>query len=148
MTIFIDTSVIMYANGADHEFRASCARIMSGIGDGEVPAVTSVEVVQEILHRFLSIRQPALGIDIANLTLDVFAPVVPVTHAVMRRVPELAERYPDLQARDLVHLATCVHEGISDIVTADRGFDAVHELRRRDPLEFAASLAEDPGGRR
>ena len=141
MTVFVDTSVIMYANGAEHPLRAPCARIMTGIGSGEVAAVTSVEVVQEILHRFISIKRPEIGISVANLTMDVFAPVFPITHALMRRVPELAARYPTLQARGLVHVATCIHLGITEIVSPDTGFDGVAELRRRDPVEFAATLA-------
>ncbi len=141
MTVFVDTAVIMYANGAAHPLRGPCARIMTGIGDGDVAAVTSVEVVQEILHRFISIKRPKIGLEVANLTMDVFAPVFPITHALMRRVPDLAARYPALQARDLVHVATCIHEGIAEIVSPDTGFDGVAELRRRDPVEFAATLS-------
>jgi predicted nucleic acid-binding protein len=140
VTVFIDTAVIMYANGGDHPLRDPCARIMVGIGDSEVAAVTSVEVVQEILHRFISVRRPDAAIRIAELTMEVFAPVFPITHAMMRRVPDLARRYPTLQARDLVHVATCIHEGITEIVSPDTAFDAVREIRRRDPVEFAASL--------
>ena len=121
-------------------FAARARRIMTGIGDGDVAAVTSVEVVQEILHRFISIKRPEIGIEVANLTMDVFAPVFPITHAFMRRVPDLAARYPTLQARDLVHVATCIHEGITEIVSPDTGFDSVAELRRHDPVEFAATL--------
>jgi uncharacterized protein len=140
VTVFVDTSVIMYANGTAHPLRAPCARIMTSIGSGEVTAVTSVEVVQEILHRFISIKRPEIGISVANLTMDVFAPVLPITHALIRRVPELAARYPKLQARDLVHVATCIHEGITEIVSPDTGFDGVAEIRRRDPVEFAVAL--------
>jgi predicted nucleic acid-binding protein len=71
-------------------------------------------------------------------TLDTFAPVLPITHAVMRRVPDLASRYPRLQARDLVHVATCIHEGITEIISPDRGFDDVAEVKRIDPLAFVA----------
>ena len=87
-----------------------------------------------------SVKRPETGIGMANLTLGVFAPVLPITHASMRRVPDLVARYPMLQARDLVHVATCIHEGITEIVSADTGFDVVHELRRFDPETFAASL--------
>jgi predicted nucleic acid-binding protein len=66
-----------------------------------------------------------------------FAPVVPITHALMRRVPVLADKYPRLQARDLVHVATCIHEGVTEIVSPDKAFDQVHEVRRIDPTEFA-----------
>jgi predicted nucleic acid-binding protein len=114
---------------------------MDRITAGSLDAVTSVEVVQEILHRYLALRRPDIAGRIAQQTLDMFAPVLPVTHALMRRVPELAARYPSLAARDLVHVATCVHEGITDIVSPDRAFDAVAEIRRIDPVELAANLA-------
>src|SRR3954454_5574390 len=102
----------MYAAGANHPLRAPCERILQRIGDGDLDAVTSVEVVQEILHRFISIRRPDIATAIAMGTIDTFAPVLPITHALMRRVPEPAARYPRLQAGDLIHVATCVHEGI------------------------------------
>ena len=106
-------------------------------GKAPAEATTSVEVIQEILHRFVSIRDPKTGRDLAKRTMDTFAPVLPVTHALMRRVPDLAKRYPALAARDLVHVATCVHEGITEIISTDRGFDQVAELQRIDPVAFS-----------
>ncbi len=138
MTLFVDTSVIMYAAGGEHPLRAPCRAIVDRIGEGELAAATSVAVIQEIIHRYRAIRRADGGIELAVSTLDLFAPVLPITHALMRRVPALAERYPELAARDLVHLATCIHEGIDEIVTTDRGFDAVREIRRIDPMELGA----------
>jgi predicted nucleic acid-binding protein len=138
VTVFIDTSVLMYAAGGEHPLREPCRVIVDRISEGDLDAVTSVEVVQEILHRYRSIRQPEGGATLATKTMDLFAPVLPITHGLMRRVPPLAQRYPRLAARDLVHLATCIHEGIEEIVTTDRGFDAVREVRRIDPMELGA----------
>jgi predicted nucleic acid-binding protein len=76
--------------------------------------------------------------------MDIFAPVLPITHAVMRRVPDLAVKCPTLNARDLVHVATCIEEGISEIISPDHAFDQVAELRRIDPTEFA-DPGSDPG---
>jgi uncharacterized protein len=137
VTVFIDTAVIMYAAGGEHPLRGPCGRIIAGIGDGEIDAVTSVEVIQEIFHRFLSVRRPDMARAQATEALDLFAPVLLLTHALMRRVPELAQKYPSLSARDLVHVATCIHEGITDIISPDRGFDQVAEVRRIDPMSFA-----------
>jgi predicted nucleic acid-binding protein len=63
--------------------------------------------------RFFSvaIRRPEVGARIARDALDLFAPVVPITHRVMSRMPELIGLYPSLAARDLVHVATCLEEG-------------------------------------
>jgi uncharacterized protein len=141
VTVFIDTAVIMYAAGGEHPLREPCGRIIAGIGDGDIDAVTSAEVIQEILHRFISLRRPEIGRIQAIEALDLFAPILPLTHALMRRAPDLARKYPSLDARDLVHVATCIHEGISEIVSPDRGFDQVAELRRIDPAEFVADPA-------
>ena len=139
-TPFIDTAVLIYASGAEHPLRAPCRRVMLAIGSGELAAVTSVEVVQELLHRFIAIRRREIGRQLASDAMDTFAPVLPISHALMRRVPDLAARYPQLAARDLVHVATCVHEGITEIVSPDRAFDQVAEVRRLDPVELAAQL--------
>jgi predicted nucleic acid-binding protein len=138
VSLFIDTAVIMYAGGGDHPLRKPCGQIIQRVGTGELDAVTSAEVVQEILHRFMAIRRPDIGGTMARRTMDTFAPVIPITHALMRRVPDLIERYPTLSARDLVHVATCIQEGIVDIVSPDRGFDVVKELRRVSPEDFAS----------
>jgi predicted nucleic acid-binding protein len=141
VTIFIDTAVIMYAAGGDHPLRAPSRDILQRVGDGDLDGVISVEVIQEIVHRFARIGRPEIGHAQATEAMDLFAPVLPVTHALMRRVPELAARYPRLDSRDVVHLATCVHEGISEIISPDRAFDQVAELRRIDPSEFAPDPA-------
>jgi predicted nucleic acid-binding protein len=141
VTAFIDTAVPMYAAGADHPLREPCVRILELIRRGDLDGVTSTEVVQEITHRFLAVRRPEFAKQLAIDVLDLFAPVLPITHALMRRVPELGLKYPALQARDLTHVATCIHEGITDIISPDRAFDQVHEIRRIDPAEFADERA-------
>jgi predicted nucleic acid-binding protein len=132
-TVFIDTAILMYAGGGPHELRDSSANIVRLARDGELDGVISAEVVQEILHRFVAIRRPDLGARMARDALDLFAPVLPITHAVMDRMPDLVARYPSLAARDLVHVATCLEEGIGVILSPNRGLDAVRELRRIGP---------------
>ena len=137
--IFVDANVLMYAAGSDHPMRDPSRRILDAVSDRSIDAVTSAEVVQEIVHRYLAIGRADGGLALAERTMDLFAPVLPITHALMRRVPDLARRYPDLSARDLIHVATCIHEGIGEILSTDRGFDAVREIRRIPLEEFASA---------
>jgi predicted nucleic acid-binding protein len=137
MTVFIDTAILIYAAGGEHPLRGPCQRIVSGISARSIDAVTSAEVVQEIVHRYAAIGRRPEGAELAARTLDLFAPVLPITHALMRRVPDLVERYSRLAARDAIHVATCLHEGIGEIVSTDQAFDSVAELRRIDPTVFA-----------
>jgi predicted nucleic acid-binding protein len=137
MTVFLDTAVLIYAAGSAHPLREPCRRLLRRVADGELEAVTSAEVIQEILHRYTRIGRPDTGAALARASLDLLAPVLPLTHALMRRLPDLVERYPDHGARDLVHVATCLHEGIREIISPDRGFDAVDGIHRIDPGDFA-----------
>jgi predicted nucleic acid-binding protein len=141
VTAFVDTAIPMYAAGAAHPMRDPCLKIIRLVREGDLDAITSTEVVQEITHRFLVIRRPELASQLATDVLDLFAPVLPITHALMRRVPDLARKYPSLSARDLVHVATCIHAGITEVISPDRAFDQVAEVRRIDPTEFTVEPA-------
>jgi predicted nucleic acid-binding protein len=141
VTVFVDTAVPMYAAGGSHPLRNPSLRILNLVRHGELDGVTSTEVVQEIAHRFMSLRRPEIARQLVADVLDLFAPVIPVTHALMRRLPDLVALYPSLASRDLVHVATCLHEGITAIISPDRGFDVVVGLRRIDPSEFAVEPA-------
>lgn len=129
----------MYAGGGPHQMRQAAVRIVEMVGDGHLEAVISAEVVQEILHRFVAIKRPEVGRQMARDALDLFSPVLPITHAVMDRMPDLVGRYPNLAARDLVHVATCLEHGIATIVSPDQGFDEVAEIRRSSLEDAAAS---------
>jgi predicted nucleic acid-binding protein len=141
VTIFIDTAILMYAGGSEHPLREPSRAVLRAAVEGRLEAVTSVEVVQEILHRYIAIRRLDAGVAMARETIAAFGPLLPITHAVVERMPGLVERYPALSARDLVHVATCLEEGISAIVSPDRGFDSVSEIRRLDPTEASGMLS-------
>ncbi len=123
----------MYAGGADHPLRAPCLEILDLVAAGRLDAVTSAEVVQEIFHRFARSPRAAEGAELAQATLDLFSPVLPITHGVVARMPDLARRYPQHSARDLIHVATCLAQGIEWIVSPDADLDRIREVRRIPP---------------
>ena len=120
--------------------REPCRLIIDAAGDGDIDAIVSAEVIQEILHRFSASGRRDVGSAMAATTLDLFAPILPITDDIMRRMPGLYLEYPDLTARDLVHVATCFSVGIDLIVSPDRGFDQVADLQRLDPMDAPSAL--------
>lgn len=138
MTLFVDTAVIMYAAGGDHPLKQPSADIVRRIASGDLGGVTSAEVIQEIAHRFVHAGRPEQAAQLTTFALDLFSPVLPIGQAVVERLPGLIRRYPSLQARDLIHVATCLEERIDAIISPDRGFDKVAELRRIDPADTTA----------
>jgi len=135
-TFFVDTSVIMYAAGSAHPLRDPCAEVLRRHADREIDAVTSAEVVQEILHRF-SRGDRAIGDRMARATLLGFDPVLPVDHDVVANARMLMSEIPDLHARDAVHVATCLSNAITAIVSPDRDFDVLHGITRIDPRDLS-----------
>lgn len=122
----------MYAGGAEHPHREACRAVMSRIADGTLEAVTSAEVVQEILHRFSKGRRE-IGSRMARSVLDLFGEVLSVERQTVASAVTRYETNPQLSARDALHVATCVAHGIVDIVSVDKGFDVAKEIRRVDP---------------
>jgi predicted nucleic acid-binding protein len=139
VTAFIDTSVIMYAAGAEHPDRAACRRVLARVADGSIDAVTSTEVVQEILHRFARGRRD-VGQRMARSVLDLFDELIPIDRRSVAGAVSLYADHPQLSARDALHVATCVTSAISEIVSVDRGFDAVAEVRRIEPSDVAEDV--------
>ena len=48
--ILLDTSVLVYAVGAEHPLREPCRAVIAAVGDGTIAATTTVEVLQEFAH--------------------------------------------------------------------------------------------------
>jgi hypothetical protein len=138
MTALLDAAIFMYAAGGPHPMRDPCKTVLARVAAGSLSATTSAEVVQEVLHRYRAIGRGAGGIAMAREILAAFQPVLSISDGVVRRLPDLAERYQVLSARDLIHAATCIEHGIGVIITPDRGFDEVGEIKRLDPFEAAA----------
>ncbi len=140
MSVFIDTAVIMYAAGNPHPLQEPCRRLVEAVVDQRLDGVTSTEVIQEILHRFSTSDRRRIGAAMAESALDVFAPILPITERIMREMPNLILRHPELSARDLVHVATCRVHDIDLIISPDRGFDEIDGLARIDPADAPTRL--------
>ncbi len=139
--VFVDANVPMYAAGPEDELRAPCRAILKAIGDGRLVGVTSVEVLQEILHRYFMLGRRAEGLAVFDSFRSLFvSEILAVETLDVDRARSLADMHPLLAARDLVHLATMERHGLTAIVTADRHFDELTEVERLDPAALAQRL--------
>jgi len=126
----------MYAVGAPHPLKAPCVAILDAIATGNLAAVTDVEVLQEILHRYTALGQRDRAVEVAELFLQIVPDALPVTIDDFRLAAQLHGQYIALQARDSLHLAVVQRQGISRIVSADRHFDGIPGLTRVDPASW------------
>ena len=129
--IFIDTNVFVYAVGRPHPNKEPARKFFIEANQNRTLLFTSAEVLQELAHVFLSVGRS----DDFDAAMDLAAifevQVWPLEEEDVISARQLHERYPDLGARDLCHLASCQRRGVSHIETFDRRLKAVSAIRER-----------------
>lgn len=112
--ILLDTTVLVYAVGAEHALREPCRALIAAIGEGRIAATTTTEVIQEFVHvrarrrgrddaaalagSYATLLAPLVSVDADDLTagLGIFrehgglGPFDAVLAAVVGRRPHLA----------------------------------------------------------
>jgi predicted nucleic acid-binding protein len=137
--LFLDTNIAIYASGRPHPLKEPCQEIILFVGAQPRQFVTDVEVFQEILHRHLSSGRWAEGqFAFARFFRLMSGRIEPVYGEDVAAAADLADRYPAVQARDLLHAAVMQRLGVDAIVSADRGFDAIEGIMRFDPSDPSA----------
>ena len=124
----------MYAAGAAHPLKEPCQGVMRLLDREPSAFVTDAEVLQEIVHRYRSVGRWEQG----HRVLVRFAEAIenridPVYPGDVMRAADLADAYPALSARDLLHAAVMHRLGTDRIVSTDTSFDAIHGIQRLDP---------------
>ncbi|MYB36920.1 MAG: type II toxin-antitoxin system VapC family toxin [Gammaproteobacteria bacterium] len=121
--IFVDSNVPMYLIGAPHVNRERIVAFVQGSPEEEY--VTSAEVYQEVLHRYVAVdRRDATDRAFALLD-DLTTRVFEVTRDDVVAAKDHALAHPGLSARDCLHLAVMFSRGVGRIMTFDRAFAGV-----------------------
>lgn len=128
--IFVDSNIPMYLVGASHPHKADSKRWLEELVNGRERLVTDAEVLQEILHRYVSINRPDAIQPAFNALLGVVDEVFSVDQVAVERAKVIALGQKGLSARDAVHLAIMQIQGISRILSFDQGFDGFAGITR------------------
>ena len=124
MRTFVDTNVIMYAVGRSHPLRDEARSFFMDSLAGDRPLVTSAEVLQELMHAYLPVGRIETLSAAMELATSAVQTVWPLEIEDVQHASSLIESYPELGARDLVHLACCQRRSVTSIKTFDRALAA------------------------
>lgn len=141
--IVLDTTVLVYAKGADHPLRDPCRRLMQAIGEGELAATTTVEVIQEFAHVRARRRTRADAASLARDYAELLSPLLVVGEDDLREGMALFERHRTVGAFDAVLAATAITRHSDALVSADRDFGAIRGLRHLVPDEGGLQILLD-----
>ena len=131
--ILIDAGVIIHAAGTEHPAKAASVAMLQSVASGEVEATTDAHVLGEILQHYRAIGRPDDGKRVYDLVRQIFPNVLPLNAPVMDRARRILDSDPRLDARNAIHAAIVMTEGMEAVCSYDRGFDRIMGIVRREP---------------
>ncbi len=135
-TAFLDTNVPIYAAGRPHPLKAFCGQILLVVAEHPQGFVTDAEVLQELLHRYLALRLWSQGREVFRRFAELMQERVEAVQAAdVERAADLADAYPNLGGRDLLHAAIMERLHVRHIISTDTDFDRLQEVERLDPAQ-------------
>ncbi len=131
--IVLDTTVLVYAKGAEHPLRGPCRDLIEAIAGGAVQATTSVEAIQEFVHVRARRRDREDAAGLGRDYADLLSPLLPVDRETLREGLRLFEQVDGLGTFDAVLAAATIASGAEALVSADSGFADVPGLPHVSP---------------
>lgn len=120
----------MYLVGRPHPHKLDAQVTVERLIAGREGMVTSSEVLQEIIHRYVSVDRR----DRIAVAFDVLQEIVDDVFAVEKddvlMAKDLVSSHPRLSARDAVHVAVMRRRKIARMLSFDIGFDDVAGIKR------------------
>jgi predicted nucleic acid-binding protein len=129
--IILDTTVLVYAVGADHSFREPCQQLVRAIAGGTILATTTVEVIQEFTHVRARRRDRKDAAELARDYIELLSPLLIVEEADLREGLRMFGEGTGFGSFDAVLAAAAHAAGAEALVSADTGFSriaAIHHV--------------------
>jgi len=131
--IVLDTTVLVYAVGADHQLREPCELLIRAIADGSILATTTTEVIQEFTHVRARRRDRKDAAALARDYIELLSPLLIVEETDLREGLRLFEEGRGFGSFDAVLAAAAYAAGAEALVSADAGFSGISAIRHVVP---------------
>lgn len=118
--VYLDVNVFIYFADENSKFNPDAEKLMELIGLGNIKSSTSLETLQEIVHSAKKLKQAKKGVSICQDIIKLIPTLYPVDLAVVKEYLDIAEKFPGLESRDCIHLATCLVNKVKTLVTEDK----------------------------
>ncbi len=128
--IFVDSNIPMYLTGSDERLKVEAQRALERLTGDRRPLVTSSEVLQELLHRYVSSGRREAIEPVFDTLRAIVDQVLPVEEADILAAKDLVHAHLKFSTREAVHIAVMRHHQITEILSFDRGFDTVTGIQR------------------
>ena len=129
----MDSNIFIYASGNPHPCKNLSLQFLTKIAKGQIKALISAEVLQEILHRYCAINDRGRGFAVFDDCLQIITVVLPLTKQDVLKARGILQEYPLIDARDAAHTAVMLNREIQTICSYDKHYDQIKEIKRIEP---------------
>jgi len=131
--IVLDTTVLVYAVGAEHPLRDPCRQLVGAIANGTILATTTIEVIQEFTHVRARRRDRKDAAELARDYIELLSPLLIAEETDLREGLRLYEEGTGFGSFDAVLAAAARAAGAEALVSADAGFSSIAAMRHVVP---------------
>jgi predicted nucleic acid-binding protein len=131
--IVLDTTVLVYAKGADHPLRQPSRSLLEAVAAGTVQATTTPEVIQEFVHVRARRRPQRDAAELGRSLVELLSPLLTIEEHHLLAGLRLFDRHPRLGPFDAVLAAAAIASGAEALLSADRTFSEVPGIRHVVP---------------
>lgn len=128
--IYLDANIFLYVLTGNPQQSSSCLSILKQVTEGTLDGCTSYLTWDEVLYalmreigRINAIEESRKFLTMPHLSF------IDVDYSIISKAQELIEMYK-VDPRDAIHAATAILNGCTEIVSDDKDFDVVKELKR------------------
>lgn len=134
----IDTNIIIYSKGKAHPYKKSCSLLLNNIAlDLKSEKYnTDIEVFYEIAHYYLSKDRRDKALKILRDLRVLFPSPFSISEKEVKIAAYLIEKYGFISIRDAIHTAIVINYKLEGIISADKHFDRLKEIKRFDPRKM------------
>lgn len=126
--IVLDTTVLVYAKGAEHPLRDPCRELVAAIAEECIEATTTAEVIQEFVHVRARRRDRSDAVALGRDYAELLSPLLSITRDDLQRGLRLFEKTSRLGAFDAVLAAAAARAGAVALVSADTAFSDLPDI--------------------
>lgn len=126
--IFLDTNVLAYEQGGEHELRGPCKAILEAVAKQALQAATTPEVIQEFAHIHARRRNRETAATAAAHFSKLLAPLRITEPEHLEVGLALWAKHEQLGCFDAVFAAVALDSKYATVVSADRAFASIPGL--------------------
>jgi len=131
MRVYFDSSVFVSAIVRKDQAMLAAQKLLFEAAEGKLEAVASVLAWDETVWETKRASGNEVSLGVGNRLLSLRGvEFVPVSQDTLYAAQRIREKY-GLDPRDAIHAASAIENGCEQIISADKDFDRVKELRRK-----------------